>query len=131
MINRKHINLATGELVEHPPIRPFADWLHEQSAGETHDELSEALWGLVGRVQATQKKGSLTLTIKIEPTKSGPLMISDEIRLRLPEYPRDPSIAYIDSNGNLTRNNPLQPPLTELRDASATPTRHNFLGEVK
>jgi hypothetical protein len=40
-----------------PVIRPFADWLREQSKGKTHDEMSVALHDLIGRVIDTGKKG--------------------------------------------------------------------------
>ena len=123
MTDRRRTDPLTGEVIEDPPIRPFADWLQEQSSGKTHDELSEALWDLVQGVQDTGKKGTLTLTVIVEPmpkTEGHVLVINDEIKLRLPEFPRDASVAYVDKFGNLVRNNPAQPELSGLRDVSAT-----------
>ena len=129
MTDRRRTDPTTGEVVEDPPIRPFADWLPEQSSGKTHDELSESLWDLVRRVQETGKKGSLELLIVVEPMKKTDgqvLVINDKIKLRLPEFDRDASVAYVDKFGNLCRNNPLQPELTGLRDVSATPEPANL-----
>lgn len=125
---RRHINDRTGVVIDDPHVRPFADWLRDQSQGATHDELSEALYDLVDRVTDTGKKGTLTLTISVEPMKGDDsvLLVSDEIKLRLPEYPRRPSIFYQDGEGNLCRTNPDQPELAGLREVPnpepATPT---------
>ncbi|MFT4225336.1 hypothetical protein [Micropruina sp.] len=122
MTDRRRTDPLTGEVIEDPPIRPFADWLREQANGKTHNELGEALWDLIARVEETRKKGTLALTITVEPmpkSDGNVLVISDNIQLKLPEFKRDASVAYVDRNGNLSRNNPRQPTLTGLRDASA------------
>ena len=121
MTDRRRTDPTTGEVVDDPAIRPFADWLREQSSGKTHDEMSESLWDLIARVQETGKKGHLILSISIEPMKGDEsvLVVSDEIKLKLPEFPRKPSVFYADRNGNLTRSNPNQPELTVLRDVSS------------
>lgn len=119
--DRRHTNRRTGEVVDDPTVRPFADWLREQGEGKTHDELSEALYDLVARVTDTGRKGTLTLTITVEPMKKSDevLVISDEIKLKLPEFDRPVSVFYTDDQGNLIRNNPNQPELAGLRDVSA------------
>lgn len=128
MTDRRRTNPATGEVIDNPTIRPFAAWLREQASGKTHDELSEALWDLTQRVQETGKKGTLTLVVTVEPmpkTDGQVLVTHDEIKLKLPEYSRDASVAYVDRDGNLCRNNPLQPELTGLRplpDSTTPPT---------
>jgi hypothetical protein len=105
-----------------PVIRPFADFLREQSKGSTHDELSQALHDLVARVRDTGKKGSLTLTIGVELLKGGrsdnAVIVSDSIKLNLPEHDRDTSLFFTDSNGNLNRNDPNQLAFESLRDVS-------------
>ena len=35
MTERRHVNQRTGEVFDNPAIRPFADWLREQSQGKT------------------------------------------------------------------------------------------------
>lgn len=41
-----------------PVIRPFADFLREQSRGTTHDEMSETLHRLIARVRDTVFRGA-------------------------------------------------------------------------
>lgn len=105
-------------------VRPFADWLREQSRGATHDELGESLHDLVGRVQDTGKKGTLTLTITIAPLKNdtGVLVVTDEIKLKLPEHDRAGTIFYPDDTGNLTREDPRQLKFDSLREVPNRPT---------
>jgi hypothetical protein len=93
--------------------RPFAAFLREQAGGKTHDELSDALRDLVARVQDTGKKGSLSLTVNVEPLKgdTDTLVIKDEIKLKLPEHDRKASLFFVNDDGNLTRDNPNQPQL--------------------
>lgn len=132
MTERSTIDPLTGEVVSDPAISPFAAWLQAQASGKTHDELSEALWDLTERVRDTGKRGTLALTITVEPLKDDPsvLCVSDEIRVKLPEYPRPASIYWRDRNGNLSRQNPAQPELSGLRAISADPDPSTFR-EVK
>lgn len=105
-----------------PEIRPFATWLLEQSGGKTHEELSEALYDLVGRVRDTGKKGSVSLTVNVAPLKGDidVLVVADEIKLRLPEHDRKASLFYPDKDGNLTRRDPNQLSFDEqLREVPA------------
>ncbi|MGH3355255.1 MAG: hypothetical protein ACRDOJ_05120 [Nocardioidaceae bacterium] len=113
-----------------PPVRPFADFLREQASGRTHDELGESLHDLVDRVRDTGKKGSVTLTVTVAPMKDDidTLVISDEIKLRLPEHDRKASIFYPDEHGNLTRRDPRQLDFDSLREVPKdnTPDRDNL-----
>ena len=104
-----------------PVIRPFADWLREQSSGKTHDELSEALWDLIARVRDTGKKGSVSLTVSVALMKGDKdvLIVSDEIKLRIPEHDRKASLFYPDRNGNLARTDPNQLSFESLREVPA------------
>lgn len=97
--------------------RAFATWIIEQAGGRTHDEMSEGLRDLVSRVQDTGKKGSITLVVKVAPLDKDPnvLVVSDEIKLNLPEHDRKASIFYTDANGDLTRNDPNQMTIDDLR----------------
>jgi hypothetical protein len=54
--SRQRIDLVTGEVVSDPQIRPFADWLVER--GETHEEISDALWELNGSPSWPDKDNS-------------------------------------------------------------------------
>lgn len=101
-----------------PVIRPFAEWLREQADGRTHNELGETLHELVGRCRDTGKKGSMSLTITVEPSKSvdGMFVIKDAIKSSPPEFDRPASVAWTDSEGNLIRNDPKQLVLDGLRE---------------
>lgn len=121
-MERRHVDSRTGEVHDNPTIRPFAEFLQEQSQGRTHAEMSEALYDLAARVRDTGKKGSVTLTITIEPAKGDEdvLVVGDEIKLKLPEFPRKPSIFYTADDGNLSRTNPTQMTLPGLREVPTT-----------
>lgn len=114
------VDTETGEVSEEF-ARPFSDFLREQSGGRTHDELSDCLHDLVGRVRDTGKKGSVTLTVFVAPMKDDidTLVVSDEIKLRLPEHDRKASIFYPDQHGNLSRRDPRQLDFESLREVPA------------
>lgn len=109
------------DIEDGPVIRPFADFLREQSRGSTHDELSETLHALIARVMDTHKKGSLQLTIRVEPLKDDAdvLVVSDEIKVRMPEHDRKASMFYPDEHGNLSRTDPNQLTFEGLREVPA------------
>lgn len=114
-------------MTDHTPdddivVRPFADFLQDQSKGHTHAELGEALHDLVAKVRDTGKKGMLRLELFVEPLKadSKVLTVTDKITLKLPEHDRAASIFYADKSGNLSRTNPDQLTFDSLRDVSAS-----------
>lgn len=112
---------SAKDTADEPVIRPFADWLREQSSGTTHDELSDALHDLTTRVTDTGKKGVLQLTITVAPMKGaeeGVLVVSDQIKLKLPEHDRKASIFY-SHEGNLQRSDPNQLAFESLREVPA------------
>lgn len=111
MADRRTTDPLTGEVIDDPHIRPFAEVLRQLSSGATHEECSEGLWDLIQRVRDTGRAGSLTLTIAVKPLgkeSATALVISDEVKLKLPEYSRDPSVFYVDRNGNPVRTDPRQ-----------------------
>jgi len=113
-------------------IRPFADWLTEQAKGRTHAELGEGLHDLIARVQDTGRKGTITLTVTVEPMKKDAslLVVSDEIKIKLPEYDRPSGVFYADKNGNLTRDNPDQLAFESLREVPPPAGVNTITGEV-
>jgi len=115
-------------------VRPFADWLREQSKGHTHEELSEGLHDLIARVQDTGKKGVLQLTVTVAPVKgneTGALVVSDVIKLKLPEHERAASLFFPDKNGNLSRSDPNQLTFDSLREVPGTGVVDTTTGEIK
>jgi len=112
--------------------RPFATFLIEQNRGKTHQELSFGLRDLVAKVEDTGKKGSLTLTITIEPLKGNEdaLQVSDVIKLNLPEHNRGASIFFRGKDGNLQRDDPNQTSIfDDLREVPPPPGVNPVTGE--
>lgn len=104
------------------PVRPFADWLCEQSAGRTHEELSRAIRDVTAAVVDTGKAGTVSLTVKIAPLGKGDssaLVVTDVVRVSKPEHDRRKSIFYPDADGNLRRDDPNQPTFEGLREVPA------------
>ena len=113
--------------------RPFSLFLTEQNRGKTHAELSDGLRDLVARVQDTGKKGTLTLVVTVEPMKGDAeaLIVSDEIKLKLPEHDRGSSIFFRGRDGNLQRDDPNQTSIFDsLREPLAPPGVDPATGEV-
>lgn len=89
-----------------PAPRPFVEWLAEQRYGMTSADLSAGLNDLVAAVQRTRKKGTLTLTITVEPaTKLGDsvVIVKDKIVVKEPVPERNDSVFWIDVNNNMQR----------------------------
>ena len=97
-----------------PPTHERTDFLvffSAQADGRSNGEMSDGLTELTRRVADTGKKGSITLTITIEPMKGGDgqtMVVKDSITLKLPEYDRTASVYFADADGRLHRNDPRQ-----------------------
>ena len=88
---------------------PFAAFLQQQRNGGLHGELSDALAELVNAAQETQKPGTITLTVKVTPSKDGEtVVVTDKLVSKLPEGDRGAAIFYVEGDGNLVRENPRQ-----------------------
>lgn len=110
---------ATAEKI--PATKPFGAFLHEHRGAGLHNELSEGLAEVVAKVLEHQRKGELTVKIKIAPSDvDGAVVVTDELKLKAPEPVPSPTLFYGDGHGNLSRRDPRQPELTGLRDASAS-----------
>lgn len=99
--------------------RPFAEFLHEQRNGHAAVELSEALNDLIDAVVEFGKSGSLTFTIKVAPVGSrdvASVTVCDSIAVKAPVGANPESVFFVDSQRNLTRQNPMSPqlPLREV-----------------
>lgn len=102
--------------------RPFADFLQEHNKGQGHRQAGEALQRLVGAVLDTGKKGSVTLTVSVEPMKGAPdtFVTIVDVKEKLPTNPPKGAVFYADDDHNLTRADPNQPTLGgPLRDLDA------------
>jgi hypothetical protein len=102
--------------------RPFADILMALNRGKTHAELSRQMQQLVAAVQETGKKGQISLTIAISPTKSdGVLEVIDTVAVKAPTHTRAASLFYADDDANLVREDPRQQTLWPPAEITADP----------
>jgi len=101
---------ANGETAN---LQAFSAWLFLQRQGALHCELTVALAELTQAVMATDKSGSLTLTIKVKKAGRGiQMLVEDKVVLRKPTAEVDPSFFFFDEeSGSLSRNDPFQPDL--------------------
>lgn len=114
-------------------IRPFADFLQEMAAGDTHSELSVALNELVTAVTVTGKVGTLTLTIKVKPAgrnSEATVLITDDVKVKVPVGDRPESVFFVDTSGNVVRHNPNQGRLP-LREVPGGIAVDLTTGEIK
>jgi hypothetical protein len=112
---------------ERPQTKPFAAFVQEQGRGRLHSELSDGFAELVAACMEHEKAGTLTLTIKVKPSKDGEsVQISDDLKIKAPEADRSPSVFFTDRHGNVSRNNPRQDelPLREVAGRRAGAARH-------
>ena len=114
--------------------REFGSFLLEQARGKTHDELSQALHDVTKKVIETGKKGSLTLTLSIGLLGKDPsegLVITDQIKTKIPEHDRPSSVFYPDKHGNLSRRDPNQLSFEDLQVLPEDPPGTNSVtGEI-
>lgn len=101
--------------------RPFADVLRELSAGNTYEELTAALSEVVQAVIETRKQGTISISLKIKPNGDNAVMISDEIKTKVPTPVRGDTVFFATSGGSLVRQDPRQQDLPLRRVAEATP----------
>lgn len=121
---------TTSEVeAEERRTRPFADFLAEHNNGHGHRKASTSLQDVVNAVVETGKKGSVTVTVNVEPMKSaddGTLLLTVNVTEKIPAEPTKAAVFYADDDGNLTRSDPRQPQLdfaslreVEKREAAA------------
>lgn len=103
----------------------FAAFLVGHLGGRVHEQVSEEMHTLLAAVAEHGKKGSLTLTVSVEPPKGavdgGPLAIAVDTALKAPKAATPPAIYFVDDEGNPTRNDPRQMAL-DFRSAPANDT---------
>lgn len=109
--------------------RPILETFRELRRGEMLDEAAEGLAEVVKAVLRTGKGGTLTIKLNVKPMSGGAgqmFIINDDITMKLPLLPREPTVFFPMEDGNLSRRDPRQREL-ELRGvpaagSSSTPT---------
>jgi hypothetical protein len=107
---------------EEETVVDFATFLAAVRPKTAH-ELGEAVQHVTSKVRDTGKKGSITLTLTIEPLngETDVLAVNDEIRVKAPEHSRKGSLAYPDAHNNLSRTDPSAMPLFDESFRTAEP----------
>lgn len=97
-------------------VRPFTDTLSALRYGELLDELSDQLNELVTACNETGKAGSLTLTLKLKPSRGGAIEINDAVTAKVPKLERGSTLMFPTPEGNLQREDPRQMKIEGLRE---------------
>jgi hypothetical protein len=87
---------------------PAIKLLTDIRQGELCHELSEELERLAKAVQATGKKGQLTLKITIKPTGMGRVSVGDDLTTKLPKGETPATPMFATELGQLLVNDPAQ-----------------------
>lgn len=91
------------------PAQTFTDWYRKHRDGVADADLTDALEELVAAVGRTRKKG--TLTLKLSVTAEGDMVaIAETVTTSIPTE-TDARLYWVGTDGQLSRNNPLQPSL--------------------
>lgn len=97
-------------------------------------ELDERLSDLVEAVRGTGKPGRVVLELRIKPASKGAgnvLMIEDSLRVVAPVHDRETTVMFADKENRLSRKDPDQLTLDDLREPEPMPTTRPQLREVK
>ncbi|MGJ8524301.1 hypothetical protein LMG33818_000009 [Halomonadaceae bacterium LMG 33818] len=96
----------------------YIELVRDLRRGETLDELSEELADLQQRCKQTGKVGEIILKIKLRPEKGmdGMFNVTDEIKVKKPEFDRGATVFFEHKDLQLRREDPRQQKL-ELREA--------------
>lgn len=97
-------------------MRNFSDILRDVRGGKADDELGDHLRELCEAVAATNKGGSLTLTLTVKPNGPSAVLVEDKATLKRPEAAASATLFFVDDDHNLTRRDPRQLTLSELRE---------------
>ncbi|MFB7589331.1 hypothetical protein [Streptomyces sp. NPDC056169] len=102
---------------------PVAAFLASHLNGRTDEELSRELHGLLEAVRTHGKKGSLTITIVVDPPANGvdsaPMPIGVESTVKAPKPTPVKSLYFLDDEGQPVREDPRQLAM-DFRTAPAT-----------
>lgn len=79
--------------------------------GETLNELSSGLRAAVEAAQQTGKVSEVNLKVLITPHGAA-VMMTTQVKLKLPEEKAKPGVFFVDDECNLLRNDPRQNELT-------------------
>lgn len=115
---------TTGEIAEQPQA-PVAAFLGSHLSGRTDEELSVEFHQLLDAVRTHGKKGSMVITLVVDPPANGvesaPMPIGVESTVKAPKPTPVKSLYFLDDDGNPVREDPRQLAM-DFRTAPATNT---------
>ncbi|HEY9413820.1 MAG TPA: hypothetical protein VIQ30_03600 [Pseudonocardia sp.] len=104
--------MSTQHETETHEQAPVAAFLASHLNGRTDDELSTEFHQLLDAVKTHGKKGSMTITIVVEPPANGvdsaPLPIGVESAVKAPKPTPVKSLYFLDDDGLPVREDPRQ-----------------------
>lgn len=93
-------------------IPPATEFLEEYRGGQLDYELAQALATVAQAVRYTEKPGTVTVRFEMKPNRGSRfVLMSDMIKLKVPEEDREQSVFYVNDSGGLSRSDPYQDPL--------------------
>lgn len=117
------VNHETGEITEQPQA-PVAAFLGSHLNGRTDEELSREFHQLLDAVRTHGKKGSLTITIVVDPPANGvesaPLPIGVESAVKAPKPTPVKNLYFLTDDGLPVREDPRQMAPGVYRSADGT-----------
>ena len=108
-------------------VKNFCDTLEQIRYGELLQELSRELNTLTRACTETNKAGSISLTLKLKPGKSGQIELSDTVTVKAPEFERSSTLMFATPEFNLQREDPRQLRIDELRTIEVTTNPSNLM----
>lgn len=94
----------------------FTHTINQLRYGQTAEELSEIVAACVNAARDTGKKAELTIKLTFKPEANGAqIFISDDIKQKIPTFPREATILFPTPQGNLQREDPRQTSLPGMR----------------
>ncbi|MEU6168052.1 hypothetical protein [Streptomyces tanashiensis] len=110
---------------EQPATAPVAAFLASHLSGRTDEELSREFHQLLDAVRAHGKKGTLTITIVVDPPANGvesaPMPIGVESTVKAPKPTPVKNLYFLDADGQPVREDPRQLAM-DFRSAPSTQT---------
>jgi hypothetical protein len=100
------------------------DIMGQIRGGYALNDAGKKLEELVRAVRATNKKGSITFTIDVEPDKTDDRVVTMQptVKVKIPEKGYSPGIFFLSPDGRLTKDDPAQLDLLAERERDGVRT---------
>lgn len=105
-------------------MRPITDVMREMRRGRIVEDATDALGEVVKAVDQTNKAGSITIKIKVKPSKDGgwEKTLSASISTDVPRQDLPDAVFFSNADGDLVRDDPDQKSLfAEAGEGSGRP----------